>query len=215
MKLLYKSLFAPVAGFIIGSAMVGCDDDFDRPPVVIPEATYEVNTPIAEFKQQYWQYASGSEFAQIPLNADGDSIIIGGRIVTTDGTGNMYKQIVVEDESGAILVGINASGLNEGRYKYGEEIRINLTGLYVGNYNGLMQIGMPYNGSIGRIDEDVINSHAQCNGLPDSVAVDNLVIDTDIATVNAWAKNQADKQRYMSTLIRLKNVHFEGGGELA
>lgn len=211
---LYKSLFALAGTCLLGGAMVSCDDDFDRPPVVIPEATYEVNTPIADFKELYWQYASGTEFVQIPLNADGDSIIIGGHIVSTDVTGNMYKQMVVEDESGAILIGVNAD-LNEGRFKYGEEVRVNLTGLYVGNYNGLMQIGMPYNGSIGRIDEEIINLHAQCNGLPDPAAVNTLIIDTDIATVNSWAKNQADLRKYMSTLIRLKDVHFEGGGELA
>jgi len=211
----YKSLFALAGLALAGFGFTSCDDDFECPPVYIPEATWEANTPISEFKQNFWKYATGAEYAAIPLNADGDSIIIGGRIVSSDDGGNMYKQIVVQDQSGAILIGVNASGLNAGRYKLGEEIFVNLTGLYVGNYNNLMQIGQPYNGSIGRIDEDVMKVHTQVNGLPDPEALNALVISPSIADINGWKKNQEDLCKYQSVLVTLKNVSFEGGGELA
>lgn len=211
----YKSLFALAGAVLAGFGFTSCDDDFECPPVYIPEATWEANTPIAEFKQNFWQYASGTEYASIPLNADGDSIIIAGRIVSSDDGGNMYKQIVVQDQSGAILIGVNASGLNEGRYKLGEEIYVNLTGLYVGNYNNLMQIGQPYNGSIGRIDEDKMKAHSQVDGLPDPEALTALAISPSIAEINGWKKNQEDLRKYQSVLVTLKDVSFEGGGELA
>lgn len=212
---LYKSLLALAGTVFAGLGFTACDDDFECPPVYLPEATWEANTPIAEFKQNFWQYATGSDYAQIPLNADGDSIIIAGRIVSSDEGGNMYKQIIVQDASGAVLIGINASGLNEGRYKMGEEIFVNLTGLYVGNYNNLMQIGQPYNGSIGRIDEDAMKLHSQVNGLPDPEAVAELVISPSIAEINGWKSSQEDMRKYQSVIVTLKDVTFEGGGELA
>lgn len=212
---LYKSPLAAIALVAGAFALTGCDDNFETPPVVIPEATYEVNTAIKDFKTDFWQYASGDAFDMIPVNASGDSIIIGGRIVTSDECGNIYKQIVVEDESGAILIGINASGLNEGRYKLGEEVRVNLTGLYVGNYNGLLQIGMPYNGSIGRMDEAIADLHIQPNGLPSAEAVETLVKTLSIADVAPMKSDKDYLIENQSALVRFENVEFVGGGELA
>ncbi|MDE6766025.1 MAG: hypothetical protein K2J52_06905, partial [Duncaniella sp.] len=83
---LHNYLFA-LATVAVTGAMASCDDDFERPPVIIPEATYEANTAIAEFKEAYWQYSTGDAFSQIPVNAEGDSIIIGGYIVSSDTTG--------------------------------------------------------------------------------------------------------------------------------
>ncbi len=210
---LYKSIFALLAVATSG-VLASCDNDFERPPVVIPEATYEANTAIADFKEAYWDYSSGDSFAQIPVNESGDSIIICGRIVSSDDTGNMYKQIVVQDESAAILIGINTSGLNEGRYKYGEEIFVNLTGLYVGNYNGLLQIGMPYNGSIGRIDEDIIDVHAQVNGLPDTEKVEELVQVLSIPEITSKNSDRATLIKYQSALVKFEDVTFKNGGKL-
>lgn len=210
---LHNYLFA-LATVAVTGAMASCDDDFERPPVIIPEATYEANTAIAEFKEAYWQYSTGDAFSQIPVNAEGDSIIIGGYIVSSDTTGNMFKQIVVQDESAAILIGVNASGLNEGRYKMGEEIRVNLTGLYVGNYNGLMQIGMPYDGKIGRIDEDIMNLHAQVNGLPDMEKVEQLVSVLSIPEIASKKDDKATLIKYQSALVRFEDVTFKGGGQL-
>lgn len=203
----------PALTLAVTGAMVSCDDDFERPPVIIPEATYEANTAIADFKEAYWQYASGDSFGQIPVNADGDSIIISGRIVSSDDSGNMFKQIVVQDESAAILIGVNASGLNEGRYKFGEEIFVNLTGLYVGNYNGLMQIGTPYEGKIGRIDEDVMNLHSQVNGLPDMEKVAQLVQVVNIPEIAALKNDKAALIKYQSALVKFEDVSFVGGGK--
>lgn len=208
----YKSIFALLAVATSG-AMVSCDDDLERPPVIIPEATYEVNTAISDFKEAYWQYASGDAFEMIPVNAEGDSIIIGGYIVSSDITGNMFKQIVVQDESAAILIGVNASDLNAGRYKFGEEIRVNLTGLYVGNYNGLLQIGMPYDGKIGRIDEDLMNLHSQCNGLPDMEKVNSLVQTLSIPEIASLKSNREALIKYQSALVKFEDVSFRGGGE--
>lgn len=211
---LYKSLFAMLA-VASAAAVTGCDDDFETPPVIIPEATYEVNTAIADFKTEYWQYATGDAFAPVPVNMEGDSIIIGGTIVSSDDTGNMFKQIVVQDESGAVLIGVNASGLNEGRYKLGEEVRVNVTGLYVGNYNQLFQVGTPYEGKIGRVDEDLFNLHAQVNGLPSPEALANL---TTTLTIGEIAPLKNDKNaliKYQSTRVTFNDVTFEGGGSLA
>ena len=34
---------------------VGCNEDFDTPPMVVPHAEHQANMTIAEFKAKYWQ----------------------------------------------------------------------------------------------------------------------------------------------------------------
>lgn len=80
---LYKSIFAVLAaGVSLG--FVSCDDDLDRPPVIVPVASYEVNTSMETFKQMFWDVAQSNGNSVIPVNADGDSIIIGGRVISSD-----------------------------------------------------------------------------------------------------------------------------------
>lgn len=98
---LYKSIFAVMTA-IASLGFASCDDDFDRPPVILPEATYEVNMTIAEFKQQFWDVAQSNSSTVIPLNADGDSIILGGRIISSDEDGNIYQHVYLRDETAAI-----------------------------------------------------------------------------------------------------------------
>lgn len=210
---LYKSFIPVMAAVALCSGFVSCDDDFDRPPVIVPEATYEANTAISEFKEMFWQYAQGSSYATVPVNAEGDSIIIGGRIITSDAQGNIYQQVIVEDESGALYLGVNMYDINE-TYQYGQEVRINLTGLLVGNYGGLMQIGGLYNGNFGRMEENVFKLHAQVNGLAAPAKVEELVI-TDMTIGDLQGKkSEADLQAYQSRMFRFADTHFEGAGSL-
>ena len=122
---LYKSIFAvAAAGMSLG--FTGCDNDFDRPPVIVPEATYEVNTAISEFKEMFWDIAQSNSSTTIPVNANGDSIILGGRIISSDKDGNVYQHIYFRDESGALDIRVHGYDLYES-YPMGQEVRINVT----------------------------------------------------------------------------------------
>lgn len=207
---LYKSLLAAVAA----TASLGfsaCSDDFDRPPVIVPEATYEVNTSISEFKEMFWDVAQANSSTTIPVNADGDSIIIGGRIISSDKDGNVYQHLYLRDESGAIDIRIYGYDIYES-YPMGQEVRFNVTGLLVGGYGKQMQIGSLYNNGVGGMDKEVFFIRAQRNGLP--VLADAQPYEVTLGELKSWIDSKPELIKWQCQLISLKNVSFVGGGSL-
>lgn len=197
---------ALVAG---AATMTGCDDDFDRPPVIVPEATIEANTTIFELKEKYWQGTTSDFMTTIGTTDSGEHVIIGGRVVSSDEEGNVYQRIVLEDETSSIFVRIYSTKLFES-YQYGQEVRIDVTGLLIGTYRGLMMIGVDYNGSVGGMDLDVFKQRAQVNGLPDKAAIPQYV--TTISDIKSYLTDQTQLMTWQSRLITLENVQFVGGG---
>lgn len=197
---------ALVAG---AATMTGCDDDFDRPPVIVPEATIEANTTILELKEKYWQGTTTDFKTTIGTTDSGEHVIIGGRIVSSDEDCNIYQRIAIEDGTSSIFVRIYASKLFES-YHYGQEVRIDVTGLLIGTYRGLMMIGVEYNGSVGGMDLDVFKQRAQVNGLPDKAAIPQYV--TTISDIKSYLTDQTQLMTWQTRLITLENVQFVGGG---
>lgn len=209
---LYKSIFAVLAVAATSAGFVSCDDDLDRPPVIVPEASYKANTSIAQFKQMFWDVATSNSYQTIPLNAEGDSIILAGHVVSSDKDGNVYQHVYVSDESGAMDFRIYGYDLYES-YHIGQEVRINVTGLLVGGYGTQMQIGILYNGGVGGMDKNEFIRRAQRNGLPAASDVQPMTV--SIADLNAW-KNDKDKLiQWQCQLVRINDVSFVGGGEKA
>ncbi len=190
-------------------AMVSCDNDFDRPPVIVPVATIEANTAISELKEAYWNEISNNAYTTIPVNAKGDSIVIAGTVISSDKSGNIYKGIYLRDETGVTYIRVNAYDLYES-YQPGQEVRVNVTGLLIGGYGRAPQIGSLYNNQVGQVAEAEFKLRAQCNGLPEKGGVDPVV--TTIANLNSYKNNAEDLQKWMFQLVKLENVSFEDGG---
>ena len=72
-----------------------------------------------------------------------DGIQIKGVVTGNDAEGNIYNEIALQDETGGILVCIAQGGLC-GQIQVGQEILIDLGGLYIGAYRSQPQIGVPY-----------------------------------------------------------------------
>lgn len=191
-------------------AMTGCDDDFDCPPVIIPEATIEANTTILELKQAYWQDGSTDYMTTIGQTAEGEHVIIAGRVISNDAEGNVYQRVILEDATSAITVRVYASDLFES-YHYGQEVVMDVTGLKIGTYRGLQMIGVEYNGSVGGMDLDEMKSRAQVNGLPQTDKVVSYPV--TIADLTGGKGNQEYLMTWQTRLVKLENVTFEGGGE--
>ena len=138
----YKPTPALLAAAILAAtATVSCDNDFDYPPVIVPVATIQPNTTIAQVKAAYW--SDERNYADtILFNDEGEHIIIAGRVISSDETGNIYKSLVIQDETAALAMSINNNSLSE-TYKVGQEVVIDLTEMYIGKYNGLQQLGFP------------------------------------------------------------------------
>ena len=115
---------------------------------------------IAELKQQY-----PNVFASTDQNALVEKDIkIKGRVTGNDIRGNIYKQFMIQDETGGIIIAVNESGMS-GYLAEGQEIVMDLKGLYVGGYRMQPEIGSPYNGSsIGRMQKDVFQKHFKFTG---------------------------------------------------
>lgn len=114
---------------------------------------------IAQLKSQYSTAITAGSFKLIDKD-----IMVKGVVTGNDISGNLYHEVAIQDETGAILVCINASGLY-GYLPVGTEILIDLNGLYVGGYGKQAEIGGVYTNlktganSVGTIDRSIWDKH--------------------------------------------------------
>jgi len=191
-------------------AMTSCDDDFERPPMVTPQATMKANTTIGELKTKF--YTTEFNYAtEIPAREDGSHYIISGRVTTSDESGNFFKQIVIEDETSAIQVNVDAYDLYQS-YQFGQEVVIDVTGLYIGGYGKLMQIGAaPTSGYPSRIAEDVMTEHAQVNGLSDPGKI--VAQEVTMAELANIQQNNEEWLAWQCRTVQIKDVTFADAGK--
>ena len=209
---LFKANIALI--FMVIAASLGffaCSDDFDAPGINVPVATMKANTTIAEVKAQYWNSAD-NYIDTIRVAQNGEHVIIAGRVISSDASGNIYKSLVIQDATGALAMSINANSLYV-NYRIGQEVVIDLTDMYIGKYSTLQQLGFPdYSASYGWqatfMPLEFFREHSELNGLPKPEAIDTLTV-----SLGDLGNGTADLQRYQSQLIRLNNVYFEEGGE--
>lgn len=203
---IYTALLA-LAGSV---SLSSCDDDFERPPMVVPTAKRHANTTIAELKTKF--YTGESNYATlVEKRDDGTDYIIKGRVISSDQAGNFFKQLVIEDETGAIQVNIDSYDLYKS-YQYGQEIVIDVTGLYVGAYGKLMQIGStPNNNYPGRIASDLATKQIELNGLAEPEKV--VAGEYTIAALNDLISNQEEFLAKQCRLVSIKDVTFKDAGK--
>lgn len=203
---IYTALLA-LAGSV---SLSSCDDDFERPPMVVPTAKRHANTTIAELKTKF--YTGESNYATlVEKRDDGTDYIIKGRVISSDQAGNFFKQFVIEDETGAIQVNIDSYDLYK-TYQYGQEIVIDVTGLYVGAYGKLMQIGStPNNNYPGRIASDLATKQIEVNGLAEPEKT--VAGEYTIAALNDLISNQEEFLAKQCRLVSIKDVTFKDAGK--
>lgn len=121
---------------------------------------------------------------------------IKGRVTGNDIRGNIHKQFVVQDETGAIIIAVNQNGMS-GFLAEGQEIIVDLKGLYIGGYRQQPEIGAPYDGnSIGRMQKDVFQNHFKYTSSPIQIL---MPVDFDV---------NMDMKENCGKLVILRNVTF-------
>ncbi|MEG1617429.1 MAG: DUF5689 domain-containing protein [Bacteroidales bacterium] len=185
--------------------MGGCNDDYDVPPLDIPESSIDANTTILDLKTAFQ-----ANLDTITLRPDGEDYIIKGTVIGNDVSGNIYKNLIIQDATAALTIAINSSGLYT-NYRVGQELVINCTGLYIGKYAKLQQMGYPASG--GKQETTFMPLAAfekatQLNGLPGNN------FDTLQVTIASLPTTNAGLMQYQSQLVEFKDVTFEGGGTL-
>ena len=177
-----------------------CMNDFDAPVFSEPpfgnNSIGEANTTIDELKTKYASTVSANGAMEVT-----EDCIIEGVVVANDETGNVYKQFIINDETGAIIIGVNDVGLYAA-LPVGQRVRIDCKGLHVGGYGLMAQVGGLYNGSIGRMNKSVFPSHVRLIGKPSKTQPEMApeVIDESFFT----NENKAKLAKY----VRLEGVEI-------
>jgi hypothetical protein len=189
-----------------------CQDDVDDPAVNVPVATKQANMTILELKEKYWNDATNYADT-IGTLENGEHIIIKGRVISSDEASNVFKSLIIQDETGAMPFSINSYNLYL-KYRRGQEIVVDVTGMYIGKYNGYQQIGIPEwyeNGSAYEVtfmSPMVFESHIELNGMPDLSKIDTLVVNS----FDQLSSNPDGLRKYQGQIIRFNNVQFQNGG---
>lgn len=177
-----------------------CMNEFDEP--LFSEAPFgnneigEATHTIAQLKAKYSSTISGNSVQKI-----NEEIIIEGVVVANDESGNVYKQFIINDATGAIVIGVNDVGLYAMVPK-GQRVRIACKDLHIGGYGKMAQIGGLYNGKVGRMNRYIYPQHVRLIGIPDPTQTEMQpqVIDDSFFTES--------NMNSLATYVRLEGVEI-------
>ncbi len=222
MKYLKLALLALVAVFATTSCM---DDDWKDPNSETSpygnNSIQETNVvSIAELKNTYGPKQK-DEINDTVRIADGTQIK--GIVTGNDIEGNIYSQISIQDESDkpGIIISVAQGGLS-GQLQIGQEVLINVGGLYYGTYRSQPQLGVAYHDSSkdqyypSRISRADWQNRFKVIGKPDASKIKVQVFSTNPDTSNGEL-NVADlldadvAYKYAGCLVTLKGVEFAMG----
>lgn len=173
-----------------------CKKTFDQPPAPADPALV-ANTTIAQFKALHTVFGK--------LDVIDTDIIISGIVVANDKSGNLYKQLFIQDSTGGLQILLDVASLH-GTYPVGRRVFVKCKGLCLSDYNRTMQLG----------------SKATINGGPTQEAIPSGLIDKYLiggsinnpvvpipVTVSQLGGGSVDMQnRYLGALIQLEGFEF-------
>ena len=202
-----------MAGMMLASCM---GDGYADPDMVetIPAPPYGNNllkeknvVTIAQLKSEYKTAITGGGYKLIDK-----PMMIKGYITGNDISGNLYQQVALQDATGAILVDINGGGLY-GYLPVGQEILIDLNGLYIGGYGKQAQIGGIYTNlktgatSVGKMDRPTWQKHFK---ILDEADASNVVAEEfDLTKLGDAAYMEANAGKLM-TVKKMKFTSANG-----
>lgn len=208
--------YIAAAALAASASLISCDDNFTHPPVIMPPCADVVpTTTMLDFKTQYW--ATMSSPTTVPYTALGDTVIFTGRVCSSDESGNIYKNIIVQsvDDNGeqiAMTFAVNAYDLYQ-LFPYGQEVAVYASGLQIGGYNNLLQFGLVSGNSMTFMGEDEFKDHMIRNHFPLPLPEEVVITETNIPELIAAKANQTSLMRWQSRLIRIDEVEFEDAGQ--
>ena len=193
-KIMKTSLTAMmlVVAFVIIN--ISCTKQFDAPPAYLAP-NIKANTTIKQLKALHT--VSGN------IDQVKTDVIIRGIVNADDKSGNLFKSIVIQDETGGILIRMEGSSLYT-TYPIGQEVFIKCNGLYLGDYNKLIQLG-------GGADMTV--TPANLLTIPSAIfnqyivkgAAANVLVPKNV-TIDQLSTNMQDTLQ--NVLIKLNNYEF-------
>ena len=216
----FKYMMIAVVCTFLASCMADTDS-FEKPKLDVPpygnnkiECTHLVT--IQELKETYKtpmtaDYRNGGSFEKVTEETQ-----IRGYITANDISGNIYNEVAIQDETGALFIEIQQGGLF-GYLPVGTEIIVELKGLYVGNYRMQPLVGMPSKVSqgvnqgkdqLGKISRMLWQDHFRITG--NMGTIEPKVFDKD-SYKNEWNDfDDAGKLGIMKKVSFLKGSYYNG-----
>lgn len=197
MKLL-RNISLPL---IASLALFACERDYDAPLLTEPEYTGPAaNITISELRTQ-----NAAATTDVPIII-AQSQILKATITSSDEAGNIYKNIYIQDETGAIGVRVDQNNICT-KYPVGQTIYIDLEGLCVSVYGGEQQIAIyDESNNSAPIPWEIFQEKAIRDGWGAPENVKPIVLD-DISTINTNPDN------YKFKLVQFTGVTFQNGGK--
>lgn len=205
----FKYIIMAMVGVLFASCMgsdyAAPDLDPDNAPWGNNEITETHVITIAELKDKYASVISNSSYEQVT-----EELQIKGIVTGNDYAGNIYQQISLQDETGALIIGINASSLH-GYLPVGQQILVDLKDLYIGGYGKQCQIGGLYTStntgrtSIGRMDRYTWQEHFRIVGTADEANAEALCEDFDVSKIN----DETYRTENAGKLMTIRGVSFK------
>jgi len=179
---------------VLVAGIISCKRTFTDPPSIgAPDIV--ANTSIKDLKARY------NSGAPVAIS---DDVILAGVVSCDDRSGNFYQQIAIQDSTGGILLRLAGSNLFN-NYPVGRQLFVKCKGLYLGQYNGTLQLGGGVDsayitqGGITLIAVNLQDKHVIKGAL-------NQPLEPMVVNVSQLTTNIQD--RYVSTLIKLQNFEF-------
>jgi hypothetical protein len=130
-----NKMYQLITGMMVVVAAIAfsaCKKSFDSPPGAA-DPNLVANTSIKALKALHT--TSGA------LDVINSDLIISGVVVADDKSGNLYKQLFIQDSTGGLQVLLDANSLH-GTYPVGRRIFIKCNGLCISDNNRTMQLGI-------------------------------------------------------------------------
>lgn len=113
--------------------------DANEPPAVVP-----VNEADLMSRYHFTEFTSIKDLKSLyksPGVEITSNIWIKGQVISSDKTGNVYRELYIQDETGGIDIKIGKSSLYS-EYKIGQWLYVRCASLTLGSYNGMPQLGL-------------------------------------------------------------------------
>lgn len=184
--------------FLVSAVMLtgSCKKNFDNPPGAADPAIVP-NKTIAQLKAMHTTPGAYDVIT--------DDIIIAGVVVADDRSGNLYKQLYIQDATGGLQILLDQPGLY-GSYPVGRKIYIKCKGLCISDYNRMMELGVKayISGapSVEAIPSAMISNYVIGGSLNNPV-VPKVVTLADLGGTSIDMQNPL-----LGTLIQLDDMEF-------
>lgn len=179
--LIHVLSWAMLATFLTAS-FSSCKKEYDEPPV----SSYPTLTANATIQSIIARHTLGQAASKIE-----DDIILEGIVSGDDKSGNIYKNIFIQDSTAGIQIRVDATSLYN-NYPTGRKVWVKATGLYIGDYNGTPQISVEGGNAIPApmVGNYIVGGER------------DLPVNPTVKTINSLSF--AD----VNTLIKLEDVEF-------